>query len=122
MSLTPGADQRSEDSGSAFDRKPSAVGSTEAVPAGTLLQVPAASVTGPTGSAPVVAVNNLHWYQDPVFIAAVSGAFLAVAGPMVEFLLSDQPLHWRPMVASVLMALIAWLRNRGNSVIGRTKS
>lgn len=113
-------DQRSLNKGTAFDRKPSPVGSTEGVPAGTLLQVPSTSSTGPTGPAPVVAVNNLHWYQDPGFVAAVIGAFLAISDPIIEILVSNQPLHWRPLIAGALLGVVAWLRSRSNSVIGRT--
>jgi hypothetical protein len=95
----------------------SIVGSTADVPEGTLLRVPSVPPGGPSGTAPVVAVNTAHWYKDPTFLSAAGGAVLALASPVVEVLSETQPFHWRPFIAGCILALVAYFRNRDNSVL-----
>jgi hypothetical protein len=92
------------------------ISSTSAVPAGTLLNVPAAPPTGATGTSPVVAVNSIPMWKDPQFVAAAVGAVLALADPIVEALTSTQPFRWRTLIASCVLALIAYLRQKTNTV------
>ena len=93
------------------------LGNTDSVPAGTMVCVPSAPEKGPTGSSPVVAANNKHWWQDPGFLSAAGGALLSIADPVVEVLTSSQPFHWRPFVAGCVLALVAYFRKKTNSVI-----
>jgi hypothetical protein len=94
----------------------SPVSSTACVPAGTLLNVPAVPPTGATGSAPVVAATTTVWYKDPQFVAAAGGALLALADPIVEALTSAAPLRWRSLIASCILAVVAYLRHTTNTV------
>jgi hypothetical protein len=98
-------------------RGATAIGSTESVPQGTLVTVPSACPTGSSGTAPVVAVNTVIWYKDPGFMSAAGGAALALASPVVEVLTETQPFHWRPFLAGCILALVAYFRNRANTVI-----
>jgi hypothetical protein len=87
------------------------------VEAGTLLTVPSAPVIGPAGDAPVVAVNTVNRFLDPTFLTAGIGAILAVAEPVIQSLQATGPVNWRMLVLGGLLALVAYLRNRSNTVI-----
>lgn len=93
------------------------IGDTASVPQGTMLTVPSVLPGGPAGTAPVVAVNTVHWYKDPGFVSAAGGALLALSSPIIEALTETQPFHWRPFVAGCILAVVAYFRNRSNSVI-----
>jgi hypothetical protein len=93
------------------------ISSTVAVPQGTLLNVPSAQPTGITGTSPVVAVNTTLWYKDPQFVAAVGGALLALADPIVEALTTSGPFRWRGLIASCVLALVAYFRKSSNTVV-----
>lgn len=99
------------------DRRPTPIGNTDSVPRGTLVTVPSVPPSGGTGQAPVVAVNTRHWYNDPAFLASAGGAFLALADPIVEALTTDGPIRWRSFIAACVLALVAYLRKRSNTVL-----
>lgn len=92
------------------------IGNTGSVPAGTMVTVPTVSVSGPSGSSPVVAVNTAHWYQDPGFMTAVLGALLALV-PVIEDALRESAFNWKSFVLSCLLALGAYFRNKNNTVL-----
>jgi len=81
-----------------------------------MLCVPAAPPTGPVPDHPVVAVNTTHWWKDPQFLAAAGGAVVAFVDPIVEVLVTGQPIRWRSLVLSGLLGLVAWLRKQTNTV------
>jgi hypothetical protein len=91
------------------------IGNTDCVPAGTLVTVPAAPVTGGWAAAPVVAVNTVPWYKDPTFITTAGGALLSLI-PVAVDALSAQTFNWRSFASSALLALAAYFRNRSNTV------
>ncbi len=97
-------------------RTPTPIGDTGAVPAGTMVTVPTASVSGPPGSSPVVAVNTAHWYQDPGFMTATVGALFALE-PVIEDALRASTFNWKSFVLSCLLALGAYFRNKNNTVL-----
>jgi hypothetical protein len=99
------------------ERRASPVGDTGSVPSGTMLTVPSAATSGPSGTAPIVAVNNVHWYSDPAFLSAAGGALLAISDPIIEALTSTGPFRWRPLVIGCVLALVAYLRKTTNSVL-----
>ena len=111
------ADQRNDDTGNAFDRKASPISTTEGIPTGTIVNVPAVPSIGSSGTSPVVAVNNIHFWEDPGFLTAAGGALLSISDPVIAALTSTQPFHWRQFVAGCLLALVAWFRKRSNSVV-----
>lgn len=95
---------------------------TASVPGGTMLTVPSATPTGPSpvgpaGPAPVVAVNTTHWYADAAFMSAVGGAALALAEPLIQALQAKGPINWRSLALGCVLAIVAYLRNRNNTVI-----
>lgn len=98
-------------------RKASPIGDTSGIPAGTMLTVPSSPPVGSTGSAPIVAANNRHWWEDPAFMAAATGALLAIADPVLEALTSSDPIRWRSFAAGCILALVAYFRKRTNSVL-----
>lgn len=89
------------------------------VQAGTLLTVPSAPMVGPasTVDAPVVAVNTVSKFLDPTFLAAGIGAIVAIAEPIIQALQATGPINWRSLVLGGLLGLVAYLRNRSNTVI-----
>lgn len=89
---------------------------TDNVPAGTMVRVPTAAPTGTAGQAPVVAVNNVSRWTDPTFLAAAGGALLALANPVVTALQAKGPVDWKGLAASCILAIVAYLRTRSNSV------
>jgi hypothetical protein len=113
-------DQRSADTGTAFDRKASPISNTDCVPAGTLLQVPSAPATGKSGSAPVVAVNTVSKWKDPVFlllfVTGLSTTFTAV----MDVIPSAGDIDWRLTAPKIVFAILngigAFLRTQINSV------
>lgn len=82
-----------------------------------MVTVPSATPNGGAGLAPVVAVNTRHWYKDPGFLASAGGALLALADPVVEALTTDGPIRWRSLVAACILAVVAYLRKRSNTVL-----
>lgn len=99
------------------ERAQTPVGNTACVPSGTLLTVPAAPPTGATGQSPVVAANTVPWYKDPAFLSAAGGALYALSEPVVQALTQEGPINWRSLALGCLLALIAWFRNRHNTVV-----
>lgn len=99
------------------ERAATPIGNTDSVPQGTMLTVPASPPTGPSGTAPIVAANNVHWYEDRAFMTAIGGAAIAISDPIIEAMTSSQPFHWRPVVAGCILALVAYFRSRYNSVV-----
>ena len=98
-------------------RKASPVESTAEVPQGTMLTVPAANPTGPSGVSPVVAVNKVSKWSDPTFlIASISSVILIFAPPIISALAIPGPFNWPLFIAGCLNALLAWSRTRSNSV------
>ncbi len=112
--------QRSEDTGTAFDRKASPVGSTGDVPAGTLLQVPSAPLTGTTGSAPVVAVNTVSKWRDPVFLLLFVTSLATTFTAVMDVIPSAGDIDWRLTAPKIVFAILngvgAFLRTQINSV------
>lgn len=98
-------------------RQPTAIGSTEGIPVGTLVTVPTAAPSGSAALGPVVAVSTTHWYQDSGFMLAAGGAVIAVGDPIAQALIQKGPIDWRTVSAGVLLGLIAWIRNRTNTVV-----
>lgn len=97
-------------------RTASPIGSTAEIPQGTLVTVPSAPPTGSSGSAPVVAVQAVHWYKDPAFLSMVGGGVLALV-PVITDTLSQKSVDWRYVALSAVSAIGAYLRNRTNSVL-----
>jgi len=98
-------------------RGATAIGGTEGIPVGTLLTVPSAPPTGPTGSSPVVAVNNVSKWIDPTFlVSSISSALLIFADPIITAITQKEPFNWRTFTAGCVLALVAWSRTRSNSV------
>ena len=97
-------------------RAPSAIGSTDGIPTGTLVTVPAVPPAGPATSGPVVAVATVHWYSDPAFLSMVGGAALSLL-PVIVDALQQKTFNWKFFVVSAISALGAYFRNRTNSVI-----
>jgi hypothetical protein len=98
-------------------RTASLVVSTENVPPGTLLNVPSAPPSGAPSPAPIVAVNTTHWYQDAAFLSAATGALLALSEPIVQALQAKGAFNWRSFSLGCILAIVAWLRNRTNTVL-----
>lgn len=90
--------------------------STAHVPEGTLVNVPTAAPTGGAGLPPVVAVNTVSKWMDPTFLAALGGAALALADPIIEVLSKPGPINWRSLILGCILALVAYSRTRSNSV------
>lgn len=97
-------------------RAVSLVASTGDVPQGTLLNVPSAPPTGPSGPAPIVAANTVEWYLDPVFISTAGGAVLSLV-PVVVDALSQKTFDWKSFVTAAILALAAYFRNNRNTVV-----
>jgi hypothetical protein len=97
-------------------RSATMISNTDAVPAGTLITAPTAPSTGSPGTAPVVAANTTHWYQDPTFIATASGAVLTLI-PVAAQALQEKTFDWKSFTASCFLALGAYFRNRNNTVL-----
>jgi hypothetical protein len=102
-------DQRSADTGTAFDRKASPISNTDCAPA-----------TGKSGSAPVVAVNTVSKWKDPVFlllfVTGLSTTFTAV----MDVIPSAGDIDWRLTAPKIVFAILngigAFLRTQINSV------
>ena len=97
-------------------RAASPVADVKCVAPGTLMNVPAVQPTGGSGEHPVVAVNTVHWYKDPQFLAAAVGGLIAISDPIIEALSKQGPINWRSLVLGCVLALVAWLRTRTNTV------
>ena len=97
-------------------RAPTAIGSTDGIPQGTLVTVPTVPPAGNATIAPVVAVQTVHWYNDPAFLSMLGGALLAIAPVLVEAF-SQKTFNWRFFTLSAVSALGAYFRNRTNTVV-----
>lgn len=113
-------DQRSADTGTAFDRKASPVSNTDCVPTGTLLQVPSAPQVGGTGTAPVVAVNTVSKWKDPVFLLLLLTGLSTTLTAVMDVIPSAGDIDWRLTAPKIVFAILngvgAFLRTQINTV------
>lgn len=100
-------------------RTATAIGSTQGIPAGMLVSVPVAPVSGHPGDHPVVAVNTQDWYTSVVFWGSLVG--FPVLDAVSEYILAggqfDRNRLFHIATSAALGAYLAWRRKTVNTVL-----
>lgn len=96
------------------------IDTTDGLPEGTMVTVPAAPATGGSGDAPVVAVNTKSKWSDPIFLLTFVTALGSVAATVFDVIPATGPIDWRVTAPKIVFAVIngiaAFLRTQINTV------